>query len=144
MSIGVFCHTLTVPSAFFKQRAVVTMSCCRNMLCARRQLTRKTLVWCGVASNAVIAGRLICEKQGAAGAAILGMKLILMNRIEVFLLPMALRACPGQLIDQPVFCGSFRQWKRFFQPLNEDVLLATHHEVVTKENTKPFAAMTSK
>lgn len=73
-----------------QERAVVTMSCRRNMLCAQRQLTRKTLVWCGVASNAVIAGQLICEKQEAAGATILGMKLILMNRIEVLLLSKAL------------------------------------------------------
>lgn len=42
------------------------------MLRARRQLTRKTLVWCGDASNAVIAGRLICEKQGAAGRCHIG------------------------------------------------------------------------
>jgi len=55
------------------------------MLYTRRQLTRKTLVWCGVISNVVIVSRLICEKQGAAGIATLGMKLILMNQIEVFL-----------------------------------------------------------
>lgn len=55
------------------------MSCCRNMLCARYQLTRKTYVWCVDAFNAVIAGQLICEKQETAGIAILGMKLILMN-----------------------------------------------------------------
>jgi len=70
---------------FQRTETVVTMSCCRNMLYTRRQLTRKTFVWCGIASNAVIVSRLICEKQGAAGAAILGMKLILMNQTVVFL-----------------------------------------------------------
>lgn len=87
-----FFHTLAAPSVFSTNR---NANCHHDVVLSQHAVRTtptdaKNARMVRFASNAVIVSRLICEKQGAAGAAILDMKLILMNRIEVFLLPMAL------------------------------------------------------
>lgn len=83
---------MSVGGVFFSYPHGVTCfffqpTCCRHdvvlsqhVVCTRPTDAKNARMVCDVASNAVIVGRLICEKQGAAGTAILGMKLILMNR----------------------------------------------------------------